>query len=132
MAVSIQTTLSTALVVDDDVFIQAIARRLLLNLGFTQCEAALDGVEGLRLFAEMARPPDLIICDVFMPEKDGIEFVKALEKLHFQGQLILMSGVDGLVMTIAENLAVAAGIHVAAKIIKPLTQEKLMQAVRPG
>ena len=132
MNVSIQTSLFTALVVDDDAFSQAIAKRLLVKLGFTQCEAALDGVEGLRIFAEMTRPPDLIICDVFMPQKDGIEFVQELGKLHFQGQLILMSGGDALMMTIAEKLALVAGINVTAKISKPLTQEQLMQAIHPG
>ena len=132
MNLSIQTSLSTALVVDDDAYSQVIAKRLLMKLGFTQCEAALDGVEGLCIFEQMARPPDLIICDVFMPRKDGIEFVQSLGKLHFQGILILISGEDTLMMTIAEKLAVAAGVHVAAQISKPLTLEQLMQAVRPG
>lgn len=132
MNLSIQTSLSTALVVDDDAYSQVIAKRLLMKLGFTQCEAALDGVEGLCIFEQMARPPDLIICDVFMPRKDGIEFVQSLGKLHFQGILILISGENTLMMTIAEKLAVAAGVHVAAQISKPLTLEQLMQAVRPG
>ncbi len=132
MNLSIQTSLSTALVVDDDAYSQAIAKRLLMKLGFTQCEAALDGVEGLSIFEQMARPPDLIICDVFMPRKDGIEFVQSLGKLHFHGILILISGENTLMMTIAEKLAVAAGVHVAAQICKPLTLDQLMQALRPG
>lgn len=129
---SIQTSLSTALVVDDDIYSHVIAKRLLMKLGFTQCEAAQDGVEGLHIFEQMTRQPDLIICDVFMPRKDGIEFVQSLGELNFQGRLILITGGDTLMMAMAERLAVAAGIHVSAQICKPLTLEQLVHTVCPG
>ena len=123
------TPVSTALIVDDDEFSQAVAKRLLNNFGFNQCEAALDGVEGLRILAGMARPPGLILCDVFMPNKDGIEFIQALAKLNYQGKLILMSGGDPMMMGITEQIAISNGIKVIAKFAKPLDNELFMLAL---
>ena len=126
------TSLSTALVVDDDAFSQTVAKRLLMKIGFKQCDAAPDGVEGMRLLAKMAHPPDLIICDIYMPNKDGIEIVQALEKLPYQGMLILMSGGDPLMMKLAGKLGEVAGLNVVAQISKPLTEEQLIKALGLG
>jgi CheY-like chemotaxis protein len=121
--------LKTALVVDDDPFSLAIAQRALKKLGFAECVVAEDGAEGLRFLAQMACAPDLILCDIFMPNKDGIEFLDALAKLRYQGQVVLVSGGRTAMLEMAGLLARTGGLNVTAKITKPLDQEQLAQAL---
>jgi CheY-like chemotaxis protein len=121
--------LTVALVVDDDAFSRAIAQRVLHSLGFTDCAVAQDGVEGLRILSQMARMPELILCDIFMPNKDGIEFLDALARRGFQGQVVLISGGDPVMLDVAERLASYGGLNVSATITKPLDLEQLASAL---
>jgi DNA-binding response OmpR family regulator len=63
------------LVIDDDAWILRMVTAVLEKRGYT-IETASDGEEGLR--KAIASPPDLVICDVMMPRKDGWTVVKAL------------------------------------------------------
>ena len=121
--------LKTALVVDDDPFSLAIAQRALNKLGFAECVVAEDGDEGLRILAQMAPAPDLILCDIFMPNKDGIEFLDALAQSKFQGQVVLVSGGDPTMLEVAEKLGTHGGLNVTATLIKPLDREQLAHAL---
>jgi CheY-like chemotaxis protein len=55
------------LVIDDDAQMRAFARKVLEPVGYEVREAS-NGAEGLK--AQRQRPFDLIICDIFMPEKE--------------------------------------------------------------
>jgi CheY-like chemotaxis protein len=122
-------TPSSALVVDDDPFSVAIAQRVLRKLGFDECAVAHDGVEGLHVLSQMERAPDLILCDIFMPNKDGIEFLEALAKQRYQGQVVVVSGGQRLMLDIAERLSINGGLNVAAKMTKPLDFQQLSLAL---
>ncbi len=65
------------LVIDDDESIREIIERTLAAAGYT-VDAAENGVAGLA--AVSARPPDLIVLDLMMPEMDGFQFLDALQK----------------------------------------------------
>ena len=56
------------LVVDDEPDFSAVVKKVLEAEGF-RVEVAYDGAEGLRKVKE--NPPDAIVLDVMMPEKDG-------------------------------------------------------------
>jgi two-component system alkaline phosphatase synthesis response regulator PhoP len=58
------------LVVDDEPDFVAVVRRNLEAEGF-EVEEAYDGVEGMKRV--QANPPDAVVLDVMMPEKDGYE-----------------------------------------------------------
>ena len=64
------------LVLEDDPSVQTLMRKQLTAHGF-QVTIASDGLDGLVKLEAMT--PDLIICDVMMPNLDGIEFVKAVK-----------------------------------------------------
>jgi two-component system alkaline phosphatase synthesis response regulator PhoP len=64
------------LVVDDEPDFASIVQKNLEKEGF-QVEVAYDGVEGLDKIK--ANPPDAIVLDVMMPEKDGYEVCKELK-----------------------------------------------------
>ena len=65
----------TILVIDDDEQIRPLLTMVLETSGYTVF-GAQDGREGLRLFYE--HQPDLVITDLIMPEKEGIETIKEL------------------------------------------------------
>jgi len=66
----------TVLVVDDEPDFASIVQGNLEKEGF-EVEVAYDGVEGLEKVK--ASPPDVIVLDVMMPEKDGYKMCKELK-----------------------------------------------------
>jgi CheY-like chemotaxis protein len=77
-----QGALPSVLVVDDDEFSQEVFRMTLWGLGVTDIHLACNGLDGLRTLKGMQRSPDFLICDIFMPDMDGIEFLDQLDQLH--------------------------------------------------
>lgn len=78
-------------VIEDD---ESVQRSLVLNLELEQYEVmtASDGVSGLELIQE--RKPDLIIMDVMMPVKDGLQTCKELRSAGNSTPLILLTARD--------------------------------------
>jgi DNA-binding response OmpR family regulator len=67
------------LVVDDDASIRALVVTALTAKGYEAVQAG-DGMAASEMLARMARPPDLIICDVMMPNVDGFSLVRSIKK----------------------------------------------------
>lgn len=65
------------LVIDDDYLNHIIVTRGLERLGY-KIENAYDGAEGIRM--ALANPPDLIVCDIAMPEADGYTVIQRLQE----------------------------------------------------
>src|SRR5688572_12568992 len=61
------------LVLEDDPSVQTLLRKQLVAHGF-KVSLATDGLDGLMKLETLS--PDLMICDVMMPNLDGVEFVK--------------------------------------------------------
>lgn len=118
-----------ALVVDDDSFSQELFSEMLMDLGVTDIHTAGSGRTALRTLASMPRPPDILICDVFMPDMDGIEFLSELAKKGYQGGIILVSGLDVTMMSIAQEVALGDGLKLLGAYTKPVPQSVLAQAL---
>jgi DNA-binding response OmpR family regulator len=80
---------ATILVIDDDAALRDVIRRTLERDGH-RVVVARDGDEGLLIFR--SAPCDLVITDVFMPGKDGIETIQELRVQHPGLRIICMSG----------------------------------------
>jgi two-component system alkaline phosphatase synthesis response regulator PhoP len=65
------------LVVDDEPDFVSIVKKNLEKAGFS-VEVAYDGVEGMDKVRQ--NPPDAIVLDVMMPEKDGYQVCKELKQ----------------------------------------------------
>jgi len=65
------------LVVDDEPDFVSIVKKNLEKAGF-DVEVAYDGVEGMEKVTE--NPPDAIVLDVMMPEKDGYKVCSELKR----------------------------------------------------
>src|SRR5260370_16043486 len=77
------------LVMDDDGVIRAAVRRILESAGHEVLEAA-DGAAGLRLHREQGA--DLVVVDIFMPGRDGVEVIRALRQEAPLAKVVAISG----------------------------------------
>jgi len=73
---------------DDDELLRGALRVVLEGVGYEVLEAA-DGEAGLRLQRE--RAAELVLVDIFMPERDGLEVIKALRVESPEAKIIAMS-----------------------------------------
>ena len=80
---------STIVVMDDEVDICSSLKERLTMDGY-HVWTALDGRKGLQLYHD--HEVDLVITDVLMPEKDGLEVVRTLRNLNSTIPIIVMSG----------------------------------------
>jgi DNA-binding response OmpR family regulator len=79
------------LIVDDDADFRALARRILETAGFEVSEAgaASECLQHLRSY-----PTDLVILDIVLPDKDGIEALSEIRTLFPDTRILTISGAD--------------------------------------
>jgi DNA-binding response OmpR family regulator len=112
------------LVLEDDPSVQMLMRKQLTAHGFNVTVAS-DGLDGLMKLEQVR--PDLIICDVMMPNLDGIEFVKAL-KGHGDTQKIPVIFLTAK----TDPRSMIDGINVGARfyVTKPFAIDDLLSKVQ--
>lgn len=81
--------MADVLVIDDDPNILLVLSGMLKKLGHG-VRTALNGHEGLLLFREQR--PDLLITDIVMPEKDGMEIIAEIRRAARDVKIIAISG----------------------------------------
>jgi len=113
------------LVIDDDELLRGALRAVLEGAGHEVLEAA-DGNAGLRLQRE--RAADLLLVDIFMPERDGLEVIKALQSQTPRPKIIALSG-GGKTGQI-EVLRAAAAFGASRTLLKPFQPRELLTAIR--
>jgi len=113
------------LLIDDDLKIRELLRRILEHAGYEVVEAS-DGREGLSLYRE--RKPDLVITDIVMPGKDGLETITDL-RIEFPGsKIVAISG--GGRLDPKPYLELAEGFGADRLLTKPFGHEELLEAVQ--
>jgi CheY-like chemotaxis protein len=117
------------LIIDDDEFSRAMLRKVLTSLGVSDIHDAVNGLDGLRVLNRLETPPDFMICDVFMPDMDGIEFVGALVKLQYEGGLLLVTGGNIGMLEVANEIAQIQGLNVLGTFTKPVLAQALGRAM---
>ena len=112
------------LVIDDNDDFRKLAL-LWFQIHSIEAEGAANGTKGLEL--QRARPADVIITDIFMPEKDGIETIHELRR-EFPGvQIIAMTGRESL--TDFDAFEVARELGAVKTFKKPFKLDDLVAAV---
>jgi DNA-binding response OmpR family regulator len=113
------------LVVDDDQVLRGALRIVLEAAGYNVMDAA-DGEAGLRLYHEQGA--DLVLVDLFMPERDGLQVIRALRAVIPQPRIVAMSGGGCIGRT--EVLRAAATCGAARTLRKPFESCDLLAAIR--
>lgn len=112
------------LVIDDEQGMREAMQKILTRAGH-QVSLASNGREGLAHVT--ISPPDLVVTDVFMPEKDGIETTIALRKSYPQMKIIAISG--GGRSSNFDFLEIAKKMGADAVLQKPLRMADLLEQV---
>ena len=115
----------SVMVVDDDTFSREVMQEMLASEGVTQIHLADNGRNALLALEGMPSPPDLLVCDVFMPDMDGIEFMTELALRHYPGDVVLVTGVDVGTLELARDIAAGQGIRLLGTFTKPLPKGEL-------
>ena len=111
------------LIIDDEVLFREMLCQFLTQSGYEVIEAA-DGAEGLRLFMDM--PADLVISDVIMPGKEGIETLAEIKSQFPNAKIIIMSGGGWYGTDIDFDMAEKLG---AVTLEKPFDLQKLSRVI---
>jgi len=109
------------LLLDDDSFILDFVAELLKDLGVDEVLVAQDGMAGLSVISEQVSDIDLLICDIEMPEMDGIEFLRNIASQKYCGNIALFSGIDADLLRAAERFAKVSGLKVLGTLSKPVS-----------
>jgi DNA-binding response OmpR family regulator len=120
MAASGQGRGQCILVIDDDDAVAGFVRNALASLGYA-VRVAADGAQGVRLF--LAERPDGVLCDLFMPDKDGLEVIPELRRHDATVPVVAMSG--GSAVYTQDLLPVARRLGAAAALRKPFSVRDL-------
>jgi len=110
------------LVIDDDAGVRSLLDRLLTDSGY-EVRLAADGNDGLRLASE--HPVDVVITDLVMPEREGLETIPALRKLHPEAWIVAISGAFG-----GQYLKAARMLGADRTLPKPVDREELLAVLR--
>ncbi|MCE7765766.1 two-component system response regulator RssB [Pseudomonas putida] len=107
-----QKTSATLLIIDDDDVVRASLAAYLEDSGFSVLQAG-NGQQGLQVFEE--HQPDLVICDLRMPQMGGLELIRQVSERAPQLPVIVVSGA-GVMSDAVEALRLGAADY----LIKPL------------
>ena len=111
------------LLLDDDPFQLSLLEDLLEDLGDFDVASATHAQAALAMLA--ANPPDLMVCDLSMPDMDGIEFLRHVAEDGYDGTVVLLSGMESGVLKAAERLAMAQGLTILGACAKPVAPQEL-------
>jgi two-component system chemotaxis response regulator CheY len=115
---------SNILVIDDNASVRK-ALILMLESGGHSVTGAKDGAEGLRAFE--ATDPDLVIVDIIMPDKDGIEIIREMRRAKPEARIIAMTG--GGRFTNLDFLKMARAFGAVDTLAKPIDPDDLVLRV---
>ena len=116
--------MSKILIIEDEETIRRVLRKVLLeeNKNY-QITEAYDGAQAIEMIK--SNKIDLILCDIKMPKKDGIEVLQFLIKNYSEIPLIMISG-HGDLETAVESMRLGAFDYIS----KPPDLNRLLNSVR--
>lgn len=112
------------LVIDDEPALREIIKQALTVGGF-EARTAENGNEGIKLMRTTRF--DLVITDLLMPEKEGIETIREIHSLAPGMKIIAMSGGMGIG---ANFLEISRKLGASATLKKPFDCATLLETVR--
>ena len=111
------------LIVDDAAFMRMMIKDILTKNGYTVAGEAENGAKAVEKYNELK--PDLVLMDITMPEKDGIQALKEIKAADSSAQVIMCSAMGQQAMVIES-------IQSGAKdfIVKPFQADRVIEAVK--
>jgi len=113
------------LLIDDDDQFRAMLNEALTGEGYQVLEAS-DGRQALALYA--SKPTDLVITDLVMPEKEGLEMISEIKHLYPGAKIIAISG-GGRTGSKDNFLKVAKALGAHRTLAKPFLHHEMLEAI---
>jgi CheY-like chemotaxis protein len=114
------------LIVEDDAIIRDMLVQMMRQEGYDTYEAE-DGKEALKIVD--SRKPNLVITDLLMPEKEGLELIQEVRKKDKKIKIVAISGGSRLIDA-DQSLKTAQLIGADRVCKKPLNRTKFIQDMR--
>ena len=114
------------LVIDDTAEVREMIGKMLSSEGYDVLEAT-NGEEGMQLIRSEPEI-DLVITDLIMPEKEGIETIRELKQDYSHIRILAISG--GGKIDAQNYLAIAKGMGADLTLSKPFVKQDLLKAVQ--
>lgn len=111
------------LIVDDAAFMRMMIKDILSKNGYTVAGEAENGAKAVEKYNELK--PDLVLMDITMPEKDGIQALKDIKASDAGAQVIMCSAMGQQAMVIESIQAGAKDF-----IVKPFQADRVLEAVK--
>ena len=111
------------LVADDAAFMRMLIKDALTKNGYTNILEAADGVIACEVYA--AEKPDLVIMDITMPNKMGIDALKDI-KANDPAAKVIMCSAMGQELIVVDALKLGA----LDFIVKPFKADRVIQTVK--
>jgi CheY-like chemotaxis protein len=115
----------TVLIIDDHRPFLEMMSQVIRREGYDVMEA-MDGVEGLRLCRK--QPPDVVVTDILMPEKDGLEAIREFKRDYPSVKIIAISGGGSNVQI--DYLPLAKKMGADSVLRKPIEPADMIDALR--
>ncbi|MCK4466953.1 MAG: response regulator [Desulfobacterales bacterium] len=114
------------LVVEDESGLQKLFQRILIMEGYDS-KIAENGIKGYEAYYRFK--PDLVLCDVVMPEMSGLELVEKIRKTNPKVKVIYMSGFFDITPLKGrfDDEVIRYGYHTLAK---PFTASEMLALIR--
>ena len=112
--------MASILVIDDDEPTRDVLKAILEPAGHVVTEAP-NGVDGVTRYR--MNPTDLVILDIFMSEKEGIEVIRELKSEFPSIRILVVSGSGVEYMSMAKDLGAFRAIE------KPFAREEILETV---
>lgn len=116
------------LVVEDHDFQRRMIVRMLERLGSHSVTQAANGREALAALSTAQRC-DLLVCDLDMPEMDGLALLRHLGEARLDVPVMIISGQPRALIESVESMARAYGVYVIGTCDKPVTELTLAEAL---
>ncbi len=115
------------LVVDDDPMMRGILESYFTCEHNARVVVAENGLRALTILTENPKNFELILCDLNMPEMDGVQFLRHINELGYDGQLAVISGEDKSVLNVTRDIASFYSFDLIGLLSKPLDTQKLAE-----
>ena len=100
---------NTALIVDDEPHVRMYLKLILKKIGFNDFIEAKDGQEGIDLYK--SRNPELVILDVNMPVKEGMEALEEIMQFDSNAVVVVTSSVASR-QAVEQSLELGASYYI--------------------
>ncbi|WP_136525971.1 response regulator [Geomonas ferrireducens] len=111
------------LIVDDELFFRQVLRSLLEQIGFTVVGEAATGDEALQQYKALR--PHIVIMDIYMPDKNGIDATKELVATDPNARVLVASASD-----FDSDIQAALDAGAKGNLMKPFVPKEIYETIR--